>query len=67
MNILLWPFRMVWLLIGFLFKLMGRLMSAIMGVVLLAVGILLTLSVVGAFIGIPLVITGFLLIVRSIF
>lgn len=67
MRLLFWPFQMIWSLIGFLFKLFGRLMSAIIGVVFMITGAVLTFTIVGSFIGIPLIILGLLLLIRSIF
>jgi len=45
----------------------GRLAGAVLGLALLIVGIILALTVVGAFVGIPLGLLGLLLMVRSIF
>lgn len=67
MKILLWPFRMIWELIEFLIKMTGRLLAAIVGVALMIAGGALTLTIVGAVVGIPLAVSGFLLFVRSLF
>jgi hypothetical protein len=45
----------------------GRLLCAILGIALIAVGTVLALSVVGAPVGVPLVLLGFLLLVRALF
>jgi hypothetical protein len=63
----LWPFVALWDLLAFILSLTGRLVAAILGVVLMIVGLILTLLVVSAPIGIPLIIIGFLLMLRSIF
>ena len=63
----LWPFVAIWDLLAFILSLTGRLVAAILGVVLMIVGVILTLLVVSAPIGIPLIIIGFLLMLRSIF
>ncbi len=67
MGILLWPFKALWRLIGFLLGMVGRLAAAIIGLVLIVVGIIITMTIVGAIIGIPLIAFGFLLVVRSLF
>ena len=67
MNILLFPFRAVWWLVCFAFNLTGRLIGVIFGGLLLAVGIGLTATFLLAILGIPLIIIGFLLIVKSLF
>jgi hypothetical protein len=63
----LWPFVALWDLLAFILSFTGRLVAAILGVVLMIVGLILTLLVVSAPIGIPLIIIGFLLMLRSIF
>jgi hypothetical protein len=63
----LWPFVAIWDLITWILKLTGRLVAAVLGLVLMIVGALLTVTVIGAIVGIPLIIFGFLLMVRSIF
>lgn len=67
MKILLWPFHMIWLFIGSILNLTGRLVAAILGFVFIMVGIILIITVIGSFVGIPLVILGFLLLVRAMF
>jgi hypothetical protein len=63
----LWPFWAIWRLVVIIIGLTGRLVGAILGLALLIVGIVLSLTVVGAFAGIPLGLLGILLMVRSIF
>lgn len=67
LAILLWPFRLVWRFIGFAFRLMGKMMTLAIGFVLLVAGIVLTCTIAGAFVGIPLLLLGGLLMVRSVF
>lgn len=67
MRFILFPFFLLWSLICFLFELMGRLISGIVGFVLILLGVILTITIVGAFIGIPLFIIGTLLLVRAFF
>ena len=65
--VLLWPLSMIWSLAGFILKIAGRILCAVCGLVLMIVGVLVTLSVAGAPIGIPLTAFGFLLLVRALF
>lgn len=64
---LLWPFYAVWRLLTLILNITGRLLAAILGLVLMAGGVAITLSVVGAPVGIPLTALGFLLVVRALF
>jgi hypothetical protein len=63
----LWPFVAVWDLLALVLNITGRVLAAILGVGLMVVGIALTMTVAGAPVGIPFVILGFLLMIRSIF
>ena len=63
----LWPFYAFWRFLTFVLSATGRLVLAVLGIVLMVVGLLITLTVVGAPIGIPLAILGFLLLLRAFF
>jgi len=63
----LWPFMAVWDLLALVLNITGRVLAAILGVGLMVVGIVLTMTVAGAPVGIPFAILGFLLIIRSLF
>jgi hypothetical protein len=65
--ILLWPFYAIWRLLTLILNLIGRVISALVGIALMVGGVAITLSVVGAPIGIPLASLGFLLLVRALF
>lgn len=65
--ILLWPFYAIWRLVTFVFEIIGRLLSALLGIGLMFAGVAITLSVVGAPLGIPLAALGFLLLIRALF
>ncbi|MCL2376974.1 MAG: hypothetical protein FWC76_06200 [Defluviitaleaceae bacterium] len=67
MSVLLFPFRVIWWLICFFFSLTGRLLGVIIGSLLMAAGLAITLTFVGAIFGIPIGILGLLLVVKSIF
>lgn len=64
---LLWPFYALWRLLTFILGLIGRLLSALLGLGLMVAGVAITLSVAGAPLGIPLTALGFLLLVRALF
>lgn len=61
------PFYALWRLLSFILGLIGRLLSALLGFGLMAVGVGITLSVVGAPIGVPLAALGFLFLTRPLF
>lgn len=63
----MWPFVAVWRLVTWVFELTGRFVAVILGLVLILVGTLLSLSVVGAIIGVPLGVFGILLVLRGLF
>ncbi len=64
---LLWPFYAVWRLLTFILNITGRIISAFIGLALMAAGISITLSIIGAPLGIPMAAFGFLLLVRALF
>jgi hypothetical protein len=64
---LLWPFIALWKLVAGIVTATGRLVAAILGLVLMIVGVVISLTIVGAIVGIPLIIFGFLLILRGLF
>ena len=66
MPILLWPFYVVWCLLTFVLNVIGRLVSALLGIGLMIAGVTITLSVIGAPLGIPLASLGFLLLIRAL-
>ena len=65
--ILLWPFYALWRLVTAILELTGRLVAGVLGLALVVAGGLLTATVVGAPVGIPLLLLGFLLVARSLF
>lgn len=65
--ILFAPFVWLWQLVTFILGLTGRLLAVVLGFVFLVVGFFVTLTVIGAIIGIPMLIVGFALIVRGLF
>lgn len=65
--LLLWPFYAIWRLLTFILNVVGRLLCSILGLAIMVAGIVVTMSVVGAPIGIPLASLGFLLLIRALF
>lgn len=63
----LWPFAAIWKLLAVIVELTGRLLAMILGIILMIVGILISLTILGAIVGIPLAIVGFLLFLKGIF
>ena len=63
----LWPFKALWDLLELIIRLTGRLVAAIIGLVFMIVGFVLTITVLASPIGIPLMVFGFLLMIRGVF
>lgn len=63
----LWPFYAVWRLVTFILGATGRIVCGVLGIVLIVVGGLVTLTVVGAPLGVALIVLGVLLIARALF
>lgn len=64
---LLWPFKAVWKIAGLIFDLVGNLLSIVIGLSFIIVGVLLTLTIIGAIVGIPMIIFGTALMLRGLF
>lgn len=62
----LWPFAAIWNLVAYIVMLTGRLLAVILGFVFLILGVILTVTVIGAIIGIPLGVIGILMIIRGL-
>jgi hypothetical protein len=60
------PFIWLWNLIAYIVILTGRFAAVILGLALMLTGAILTITVVGAIAGIPLLIIGLLLVVRGL-
>jgi hypothetical protein len=64
---ILWPFYAVWKVLTIILEITGRIVCALLGLAMMAAGVAISLSVVGAIIGVPMASFGFLLTVRSLF
>ncbi len=64
---LLYPFWLIWRLIVWIIEGVGRVIGAVIGLVLMIAGVVVSLTVVGLIVGVPLFIFGLMLIRRSLF
>jgi hypothetical protein len=58
---------LIWRLTRLIVEAVGRLLAVVIGFVFLVVGTLLTLTGIGAIVGVPLLILGLALIVKGVF
>jgi hypothetical protein len=63
----LWPFVAIWKLLAIIVELTGRFVAMVLGIVFILVGVIVSLTIVGAIVGIPLAVIGLLLLLRGIF
>ena len=63
----LWPFTALWRLLAVIIEMTGRFVAMVIGLLLILVGVLVSLTIVGAIIGVPLAIVGLLLLLRGMF
>lgn len=63
----LWPLVALWKLIAGIVEFTGRFVALVLGFVFILVGVIVSLTIVGAIVGIPMVIVGLLLLFRGTF
>jgi hypothetical protein len=63
---LLWPVWALWRFVALIVEMTGRLIAVLLGFVLIVVGALLCMTLIGAIVGIPLMVTGTMLVIRGI-
>ncbi len=63
----LWPFAALWKLLAVIVEMTGRFVAMVLGIVFIVVGIIVSLTIVGAIVGVPLALIGLLLLLRGIF
>ena len=63
----LWPFAALWKLLAVIVEMTGRFVAMVLGIVFIIVGIIVSLTIVGALVGTPLAVVGLLLLLRGIF
>jgi hypothetical protein len=61
------PFAALWKLLAVIVELTGRFVAMVLGIVFILVGVIVSLTIVGAIIGVPLAIVGLLLLFRGMF
>lgn len=64
---LLWPFVALWRLVTWILAMTGRLVAILLGIAFMVVGVIATLTVIGAIIGVPMFLFGVLLVFRGLF
>ncbi len=62
-----WPFWFVWRLLALAVNVTGRVLAVVSGFCLMVLGAVLTFTVVGAIIGVPVAIIGLLLAIRGFY
>ena len=67
LSCLLWPVIIVWRLSHSCLSIVVRLAAVVAGGLLIAAGILVSSTLVGLIVGIPMIILGVLLMVRGVF
>jgi hypothetical protein len=63
----LWPFVALWRLVTGILVVTGRLVAVILGLVFVLIGAVLSATILGAIIGVPLILFGALLVLRGLF
>lgn len=66
-NLLLLPFHLCWLLVGLVFTLFGKLLTAGLGLILMIIGLVLCVTIIASPVGIIMLIFGFLMCLKGIF
>ena len=66
-SCLVWPFVAVWRLVAFVFEFVGRFFAVTLGLILMLLGVVVSLTGIGAIIGVPLLLFGVVLIIRGFF
>ena len=65
-SCLIWPFVALFRLVAGILILGGRFLVMVLGMVFIFVGVLVSLTIVGAIVGIPLALVGLLLVFRGL-
>lgn len=63
----LWPFATVWDVLALMLEMTGRIAGIALAIVVMAAGIILTMTVAGAPVGIPVAAFGLLVMIRCVF
>ena len=65
--LLLWPVVILWRVVSMLVQLTGILLALAIGFVFMILGVALSMTVVGAVIGVPLLFLGIMITLRAIY
>ena len=57
-QLIISPFDLIWRLVAGILLLVGRFVAVLVGLILAVVGIILTVTLIGAIVGIPLIAAG---------
>jgi hypothetical protein len=63
----LWPFVALWRLLAVIVEMTGRFVAMVLGIVFIVVGVIVSLTIIGAIVGVPLAVIGLLLFLRGLF
>lgn len=63
----LWPFWVIWRFLAWIVGITGRLLAVILGFVLMLAGLIVSVTVVGLIVGVPMILLGVLLVIRGLF
>jgi len=63
----LWPFVAIWRLLAIIVEMTGRFVAMVLGIVFIIVGVIISLTIIGAIVGVPLAIIGLLIFLRGMF
>ena len=63
----LWTFAALWRFLAVIVELTGRFVAMVLGIVFIVVGVIVSLTVIGAIVGLPLALVGLLLFLRGLF
>ncbi|HTP02524.1 MAG TPA: hypothetical protein VMJ64_14210 [Anaerolineales bacterium] len=63
----LWPFAALWRLLATIVGLTGRFVAMVLGLIFVVVGVIVSFTIIGAIIGIPMAIIGLLLFFKGVF
>ena len=67
MKLLLFPFILAFQIVESLLRITGKLIVVLLGFVFTILGIILSLTIIGAIIGIPMTVLGVIMIIKGIF
>ena len=67
LALITWPFRLLYKIGMFFISLVGKTISLMLGLVLLVLGILISMTIVGLVIGLPFIMMGSLIMLSALF